>query len=77
MLLGLVLPLLAWLFSEVFLQREIVADKPGVPYLVAAALNLILLKYLYKANADKAGTGLIIVTFITVLLTFIFKIKLR
>lgn len=77
MLLGLVLPLLAWLFSEVFLHREIIADKPGVPYLIAVAINLILLKYVYKANADKAGNGLLIVTFIAVLLTFIFKIKLR
>lgn len=77
MLLGLIAPLLAWLFSEVFFQREMIADKPGVPYLIAVAINLILLKYVYKANADKAGNGLLIVTFIAVLLTFIFKIKLR
>ena len=77
MLFGLVLPLLAWLFSEVFFQREIIVDKPGVPYLIAIAINLILLKYTYKANAEKAGNGLLVVTFITVLLTFIFKIKLR
>jgi hypothetical protein len=77
MLIGLVLPLLAWIFSEVFFQRDIIANKPGVPYLVAVAINLILLKFIYKSNADKAGIGLLIVTFTAVILTFVFKIKLH
>ncbi|MEX8547398.1 MAG: hypothetical protein V5804_07335 [Mucilaginibacter sp.] len=77
MLLGLILPLLAWVFSEVFFRREIIADKPGVPYLIAVAINLILLKQIYKANAEKAGIGLLIVTFTVVILTFVFKIKLH
>ena len=77
MLLGLILPLLAWIFSEIFFQREIIANKPGVPYLIAVAINLILLKFIYKANADKAGIGLLIVTFTAVILTFVFKIRLH
>ena len=77
MLLGLILPLFAWIFSEVFFQHEIIADKPGVPYLIAVAINLIFLKFTYKANADKAAIGLLIITFLAVLFTFIFKIKLH
>lgn len=76
-LLGSILPLLAYFFSEVFLKDEIIADKPGVPYLIAVGINLILLRFTYKANADKAGTGLFIVTFIVLLLVFILKIKLH
>lgn len=77
MLLGLILPLLAWVFSDVFFQREIIPGKPGAPYLIAVAINLIIIKFTYKANADKAGIGLLIVTFIAVLFTFMFKIKLH
>lgn len=77
MLLGLILPLLAYIFSEVFLKAEIIADKPGVPYLIAVGLNLILMRFLYKYGSDKAGMGVFIVTFLTLLLAFIFKIKLR
>ncbi len=76
-LLGLILPFLAWLFSEVFFQKELFVNKPGAPYLIAGGINLILLKFTYKANADKAAIGLLIVTFIAVLLTFILKIKLH
>lgn len=77
MLLGLILPLSAWIFSDVFLQREIIADKPGVLYLIAVAINLMLIKFTYKTNADKAGIGLLIITFTAVILTFVFKIKLH
>jgi len=76
-LLGSILPLLAWLLSEVFFKGVLIENKPGVPYLIAVGINLILLKFTYKANADKAGIGLFIVTFIVLLLVFILKIKLH
>jgi len=76
-LVGLILPLLAYFFSDVFLKEEIIPAKPGVLYLIAIGINLILLKFIAKSNTDKAATGLLIVTFIVLLLAFIFKIKLR
>lgn len=76
-LLGSVFPLLAYLVSEVFLHREIIENKPGVPYLVAIAINLIFLKFVYKSNLDKAATGILLVTFLVSVLAFIFKIKLH
>lgn len=76
-LLGLILPLLAYFIAEVLFQDKIFPDKPGVPYLIAVGINLIFLKFTYKSNADKAGIGLLVVTFIVLLLAFIFKIKLR
>ena len=76
-LVGLILPSLAYFFSEIIFKQEIVAGKPGVPYLIAVGINLILLKYIYRADADKAGKGLLIITFIVFLLTFLLKIKLH
>ena len=76
-LVGLILPLLAYFIAEVLFRDQIFPDKPGVPYLIAVGVNLILLKSTYKAHADKAGSGLLVVTFVVLLLAFAFKIKLR
>ncbi len=76
-LFGLILPLLAYFFSEILFKNLMIAGKPGVLYLIAVGINLVLLRFIYKANADKTGLGLFVVTFFALLLTFIFKIKLR
>lgn len=76
-LVGWILPLLAYLFSEVFFKDLLIAGKPGVLYLVAAAINLILVKFIFKTNADKAAVGMLAVTFLALMLAFIFKIKLH
>lgn len=77
LLIGLILPLSAYFLDEVFFRNAIFPSKPGVVYLLAAGINLVLLKYAYKANADKTGTGMFVVTFIVLIFVFIFKIKLR
>ncbi len=77
MLVGLILPLSAYFIADVFFKNLLIAGKPGVPYLIAAAINLFLIRFCYKRDADKAAIGIFIVTFLTLLLTFIFKIRLR
>lgn len=77
LLLGLILPLSAYFLDAVFLKDTILPSKPGVVYLIAAGINLILLKFAYKRNADKTGTGIFVVTFIVLIFAFIFKLKLR
>ncbi|MVN21075.1 hypothetical protein [Mucilaginibacter arboris] len=76
-LVGLILPLLAYFIAEILFKDQLIPDKPGVPYLIAIGINLILLKFIFKADKDKAGIGLLVVTFIVLILAFIFKIKLR
>jgi hypothetical protein len=76
-LVGLILPLLAYFMAEVLFKNQIVPDKPGVLYLIAVGINLIFLRFTFKANKDKAGIGLLIVTFIVLIAAFVFKIKLR
>lgn len=77
MLLGSILPLLAYLFSDVVFKDEMIADKPGVPYLLAVGINLIIMKFIFKTEADKAAAGIILVTFLASIFAFVFKIKLR
>jgi predicted Na+-dependent transporter len=76
-LVGLILPLLAYFMAEILFKNQITPDKPGVPYLIAVGINLIILRFTFKANKDKAGTGLLVVTFIVLIFAFIFEIKLR
>lgn len=76
-LLGLILPLLAYFFAEVIFKNQIIPSKPGVLYLVTIAVNLILMRFNFKFGADKTATGILLVTFLVLILTFVFKIKLR
>lgn len=77
MLFGLILPLLAFFLAEAIFKNQLFPAKPAVPYLVAVGLNLVLMRFLYKAKIDKTATGIMVVTFLVIVLTFIFKIKLR
>lgn len=74
-LLGAILPLLAYFITEVIFKGENIAGKPGTPYLIAVGINLILLKIFNKNDAGKAETGVMLVSFLVALLTFVFKIK--
>lgn len=76
-LLGLILPLLAYFIAEVIFKDQITPSKPGVPYLIAIAVNLLLARFSFKSETDKTATGILIITFLVLILTFIFKIKLR
>ncbi len=75
---GLILPGLTWsLFGYVLKNRVIIMDKPIIPYLVALALNLFIIKYLFKKGADQTGAGMILGTFVSMLLVFLFQSHLR
>ncbi len=76
-LLGLILPLLAYFLAEVIFKDQLMPAKPGVPYLIAIAANLFLVRFSFKSEADKTATGILLITFLVLILTFIFKIKLR
>lgn len=77
MLVGLILPLSAFILAEVIFKNQLFLSKPGAPYLIAIGLNLVSMRILYKAKIDKTAIGILIITFLVLVLTFIFKIKLR
>jgi hypothetical protein len=74
MLAAWVLPVITWgVFGFILKNRIVIANKPAIPYLVAIALNLFIIKYLFKKGADQTGTGMILCTFVAMILVFLFK----
>lgn len=78
MFLAIPLPIAAFVLATyVFQYAALVINKPALPYLVAVALNLIMMR-LFGANGTiKRVKGIMIVTFLIVVALFIFKQRLR
>ncbi len=74
-LIGLVIPLITWFAAANRLRQLPYLGKPGVVYLLAVACNLFILRYCYKKEADRTGTGVMLSTFVFLVLAFLFKIK--
>lgn len=74
---GLVIPGLALLIFNVVYKGMVLLNKPAIPYLVALGLNLFIIRICYKKDADKTGKGIMLSTFICMLLmVLLFKVKL-
>jgi hypothetical protein len=75
--LGLILPGLALLLFNVLYKDAVVLGKPAIPYMVALGLNLIAIRISYKKDADQTGKGIMLSTFICMLLlVLVFKVRL-
>jgi hypothetical protein len=78
MLYGILPPAFAWLvFNGILHNEAIIMNKPAAPYLLAIGLNLFLLRYSAKNYLDKTSNGIMISTFVCMLLIFIFKMHIR
>ena len=71
---------IALIFPGVALATEFILNtnayiisKPAVPYFIARALNLFILRYCLKKDADQTGKGVMLATFI-VMLIVLFKL---
>ncbi|MBK0380458.1 hypothetical protein [Mucilaginibacter segetis] len=74
---GCVLPLITWIVFEYWLQADdMIMNKPGVPYLIAICINLMMIRYSVLHDQDKTGKGIMMSTFMILLLVFMFKIRL-
>ncbi|MDN3580434.1 hypothetical protein [Mucilaginibacter flavus] len=73
---GLILPGIS-LFVFLYLLKGnfLIFNKPGVPYLVAIALNLFITRYIYTKGMDKTGIGFILVTFVFMAAVFLLKLQ--
>lgn len=72
--LGLIAP--AWLIFHVIYKDLVLLHKPAIPYLVALGINLFIIRICFKYNLDNAGRGVMVTTFIGVLLLLVFKVRL-
>ena len=71
---GLIVPGITWLiFGYILKSQVIILNKPVIPYLVAIALNLFAIKYLFKTGRDQTGTGMILCTFVVMILVFLLQ----
>ncbi|MGZ3873645.1 MAG: hypothetical protein ACXVJD_12045 [Mucilaginibacter sp.] len=77
LLAALVFPAIAW--GAAYLLRDNIAliNRPALPYLIAIAINLILLRFLLKRDLDKTARGIMLGTFVIMLLVFMLKVHLR
>jgi len=71
---ALIFPALAWGVAYLLRTNVDIINRPALPYLVAVALNLILLRICLKKDLDQTGRGIMLATFVVMLLIAAFKI---
>jgi hypothetical protein len=72
---GMILPAVAWVLFGYIFKDAVFMNKPGIPYLVAVAINLVGVRYGFRNDMDKTATGLIAASFIVTSLVFLLKIQ--
>lgn len=74
-LVGVLAPSVAyWLKTSASLGM---ATHPLSPYVVAAAINLLLIRFFYRKGLDRCAQGILLITFVAaLLLVFIDKLSL-
>lgn len=70
-------PVFAWVAAYYLRYNVEIINRPALPYLIAIALNLIMLRFALKKNQDKTGRGIMLATFIIMILVFMLKTRLR
>jgi len=69
LVIGLIFPLVAFLLMRFTdLQAQLFPDKPTGLYIIAAAINLVGCWICYKKDMDKFGNGLVLATFLGMIL---------
>lgn len=63
-LLGLVAPLIAFIMSRFNLIGIDIGDKSLSFYVIAALINLLLMRYYYRNEMGASARGIILITFI-------------
>jgi hypothetical protein len=77
-LLALPFPFIAWVVAYLLRHNaDIIINKPALPYIIAIALNLLLLRFVIKKDLDKTARGIMLATFAIMIALFMFKIRAR
>jgi hypothetical protein len=74
---ALVCPAIALLVSHLLKTSYFIMNKPATPFFVAIAINLILISICVKRDMDKTSRGIMLGTFVTMVLLFTLKIHLH
>lgn len=69
LLIGLFFPLIAYLLTKYTeVQTSYFVDKPIAIYVMAAVVNIGIFRFSYRAGKDRFAKGVLIITFIAMLL---------
>jgi hypothetical protein len=71
---ALIFPVIAFVIASLLKNNVDIINRPGLPYFIAIALNLILIRISFKKGLDHTAKGIMLATFACMLLIFIFKI---
>ena len=74
---ALIFPAIAWGVAGYFRYTIELTNRPALPYFVAIAFNLIMLRFALKKDLDKTGRGIMLGTFMVMILVFMLKTHLR
>jgi hypothetical protein len=72
---ALLFPAIAFVIAYLLKNNVSIINRPAFPYLIAIALKLILISFGLKKGLDQTGKGIMLATFICMVLVFIFKIQ--
>jgi hypothetical protein len=73
-LIGLVFPVMAFIVAYLLRYNVYIINKPGIPYFIAIALNLVLIRIGSKKELDQTIKGIMLATFVCMIIVFLFKI---
>lgn len=72
-LLGLIAPFIAFIMDQFNLTGIDIGDKNLSFYVIAALLNLILMRYYYRNEMGNTARGIILITFIGAMAVLFFR----
>lgn len=73
--LGLILPGIAWFFVEILKKNIRILQKDDLLYIGCVALNLILVRYFFGRYKEKTARGIVASTFVCALIFFYYKMR--
>jgi len=71
---ALIFPAIAFGVAYLLRNQVYIIGRPAIPYLVAIAFNLIMIRLLQKKNMDKTSQGIMLATFVIMLLVVLTKV---
>ena len=76
-ILGFIAPIIALLVKYQLKGNLYLINKPLMPYFIAIAINLVLVRVLHKKELDKTSRGVMLGTFTVMLLVLVLKSQLK
>ena len=73
LLAALIFPVSAFAVKYFLKNNVFILNKPSVPYLIAIALNLVMIRFCLKKDLEKTARGIMLATFLVLILVFTLK----